>query len=286
MKKIEKITINSIKKFKNRNRKITALTAYDYSTAKILDEAAIDIILVGDSLAMVALGHETTHPVTLEDMLYHTKAVSRGVQRALIIADMPFLSYQAGLNEALNNAGRFIKEAGAHAVKLEGGYEHIIEVTKRCTESGIPVLGHLGFTPQFLLTIGGYNVQGKNLEVTEKILEQAHRLEEAGTFGLVLEMVPEESAKTITENINIPTIGIGAGRFCSGQILVTDDITGKYGDFTPKFARKYADVASVVREAVTSYKNDVLIGDFPSDVEVFKLDEDEKKRLAMLKPEK
>ncbi len=267
--KTEKITVSAIKKHKAEKKKITALTAYDYSTAKILDEAGIDIILVGDSLAMVALGYETTHFVTVEDMIYHTKAVSRGAKRSLIVADMPFMSYQADLKDALINAGRFIKEAGATAVKIEGGCDHIVEVTKRCSESGIPVLSHLGFTPQLLYSIGGYHVQGKTPEATEKILKQAIELEKAGAFGVVLEMMPEESAKTITENLNIPTIGIGAGRYCSGQILVTDDIIGKYSDFTPKFVRKYADIHTIVKNAAINYKNDVIEGSFPSESEIF-----------------
>lgn len=280
---MKKVTINTIKNNKLENKKITALTAYDYSTAKIIDESGIDIILVGDSLAMVALGYETTHYVNMEEMLHHSKTVARGAKKALVIADMPFMSYQSDIKDALVNAGKFIKEAGVDAVKLEGGYDHIINVTKRCVESGIPVLGHLGFTPQFLLTLGGYKVQGKNMDALEKILEQAFELEKAGAFGLVLEMVPEECAKIITEKINIPTIGIGAGRYCSGQILVTDDITGKYGEFTPKFARKYADLASVVKNAVKSYKNDVQKGAFPSEDEIFKLDEEEKKRIENFK---
>ena len=221
---------------------------------------------------MVALGHKTTHAVTVEDMLYHTKAVSRWVKNSLIIADMPFMSYQADETTAIYNAGRFIKEAGAEAVKLEGGYDTIINVVRRCTEAGIPVMGHLGFTPQFLHTIGGYFVQGKDIEATELIIEQARKLEEAGAFGIVLEMIPEESAKIITESINIPTIGIGAGRYCSGQILVTDDILGKYSDFTPKFARKYADLYSLSKQAVMQYKNDVLTEGFPADSEVFHLE--------------
>lgn len=269
MKKPEKITVNTIKKHKAEGKKITALTAYDYSTAKILDESGVDIILVGDSLAMVAQGNETTHPVTVDEMIYHTKAVARGTKRALIVADMPFMSYQADLKDALINAGRFIKEGGAHAIKLEGGNDHILNVVRRCTECGIPVLGHLGFTPQFLYTLGGYNVQGKNVEALEFIKKQAIGLEKAGAFGIVLEMMPEEAAKNITEAINIPTIGIGAGRFCDGQILVTDDIIGKFTDFTPKFARKYADVYSVIKNAVISYNNDVINGQFPDKNETF-----------------
>lgn len=260
---------NNLKKAKQEGKKITALTAYDYSTAKILDESGIDIVLVGDSLAMVAQGHETTHPVTVEEMIYHTKIVSRAVKNALIVVDMPFMSYQADLKDALVNAGRFIKEAGAHAVKLEGGYEHMLIVTRRCVECGIPVLGHLGFTPQFLYTLGGYKVQGKSEETLEFIKKQALELQKAGVFGIVLEMIPEVAAKIITESLEVPTIGIGAGRYCSGQILVTDDIIGKYSDFTPKFARKYADVHSVIKNAVISYKNDTINGRFPDDNEVF-----------------
>jgi len=274
-----RITITTLRKHKKESRKITALTAYDYSTAKFLDEAGIDIILVGDSLAMVALGHESTHAVTMDEMIHHTKAVTRGAKRALVIADMPFMSYQIDEKTAACNAGRFIKEAGATAVKLEGGSKQIINTIQRLTEAGIPVLGHLGFTPQFLHTLGGYSIQGKNLESTGKIMDQACAIQEAGAFGIVLEMVPEESAKLITENIDIPTIGIGAGRFCSGQILVTDDILGKYSDFTPKFARKYTDLASIIKQAVIQYKEDVLTGSFPAESEIFKLSEEERMRL-------
>lgn len=264
-----KITITTIKNKKLNGEKITALTAYDYSTAKTLNEAGIDIILVGDSLAMVAMGHETTHPVTVDEMIYHTKAVTRGANRSLIVADMPFMSYQADMKDALTNAGRFIKEAGAHAVKIEGCSEYIVSVVSRCQECGIPVLGHLGFTPQFLHTLGGYQVQGKTSDKLELIKKQALELEKAGAFGIVLEMMPEDAAAHITEVLTIPTIGIGAGRKCSGQILVTDDIIGKYSDFTPKFARKYADIHLIVKNAVESYKNDVICGDFPNDNEVF-----------------
>ena len=273
------ITVNSIQKFKQEGKKITALTAYEYSTAKILDNSGIDIILIGDSLAMVALGYKTTHSVTVDEMLLFTRAVTRGTERALVVADMPFMSYQTDKKTAVRNAGRFIKEAKAGAVKIEGATKLTCKIIKQCVESGIPVLGHLGFTPQFLHTLGGYNIQGKNLEATEMILNQAKLLEEAGAFGVVLEMIPEESAKIITESLDIPTIGIGAGRYCSGQILVTDDLLGKYKDFTPKFARKYADLASVITDATKSYIKDTVNGDFPSDNEVFKLNEEERERL-------
>lgn len=272
----KQITINTLQKYKSEGKTITALTAYDYSTAKMLDESGIDMILVGDSLAMVALGHKTTHSVTVDEMIHHSKAVSRGVSSSLTVADMPFMSYQVDETTAVCNAGRFIKEAGVSAVKLEGGSERIINTIKHCVESGIPVLAHLGFTPQFLHTLGGYNIQGKNLETTKKILQQAKMIEQAGAFGIVLEMMPEESAKIITDNLNIPTIGIGAGRFCSGQILVTDDILGKYDDFKPKFARRYANLSSIIKQAVTDYKEDVIAGSFPAESEIFKLNEEEK----------
>jgi len=279
MTKSVQISLQTLQKYKKEGKKITALTAYDFSTAKIIDRAEIDIILVGDSLAMVALGHDTTHKVTMDEMLVFTKAVSNGVKRAMIVADMPFMSYQTDKKEAITNAGRFIKESGAKAVKIEGASDYTLDIIKHCTESGIPVMGHLGFTPQFLHTIGGYFLQGKNSENTLKIMHQAQALEKAGAFAVVLEMIPEESAKFITENLNVPTLGIGAGRFCSGQILVSDDILGKYSDFTPKFAKKYADLAGEITKAVTNYKNDVLAGNFPSDNEVFKLNEEEKKNL-------
>jgi 3-methyl-2-oxobutanoate hydroxymethyltransferase len=279
-------TVGTIQKYKNENRKITALTAYDYSTAKLMDEAGIDLILVGDSLSMVALGNTTTHPVTVDEMIHHTKAVARGVERALIVTDMPFMSYQTDMTTALTNAGRFIQEANAQAVKIEGCSNHILSVVKRCVEAGIPVLAHLGFTPQFLHTLGGYKIQGKNLEATEQILKQALALQESGVFGVVLEMVPEESAKLITDKLDIPTIGIGAGRYCSGQILVTDDILGKYTDFTPKFARKYVDLASLTKNAFNEYKEDVISGKFPSTNEVFNLNEEELNKLRSIDAEK
>ncbi len=276
---MKKITINTIIKYRNENKKITALTAYDYSTAKYADQAGVDIILVGDSLAMVALGYETTHAVTVDEMLHHSKAVVRGTQNALVVADMPFMSYQIDKKTAIENAGRFIKEAGVSAIKIEGGSKFIVDIISHCTSIGIPVLGHLGFTPQYLHTLGGYNIQGKTLEATQELFEQAKALEQAGAFAIVLEMVPEEVSKYITEKINIPTIGIGAGRYCSGQILVTDDILGKYSDFTPKFARKYTNLSDIMVEAFENYKNDVESMSFPTESEIFKLSEGEKNRL-------
>lgn len=275
---MKKISVKTIQKLKDEGQKITALTAYDYSTAKYLDESGVDIILVGDSLAMVALGYDTTHAIGMEEMLVFTKAVAKGSPRALVAVDMPFMSYHTDLATAVKNAGEMIK-IGAKAIKLEGGGKYILEVVERCVQSGIPVIGHLGFTPQFLNTLGGYNVQGKSYAATLEILEQAKELERAGIFALVLEMVPEESAKYITDNLNIPTIGIGAGRYCSGQILVSDDIFGKFCDFKPKFARKYGDLSLLIKNCATQYIKEVQSNNFPSDEEVFHLSEEELRQL-------
>lgn len=275
---MKRTTIKTIQKLKNDGQKITALTAYDYSTAKYLDEAGVDIIMVGDSLAMVALGYETTHSIGMQEMVVFTKAVTRGTKRALVTVDMPFMSYHASLDEAIKNAGEMVKY-GAKAVKIEGCNKHTLEVIERCVQSGIPVMGHLGFTPQFLNTIGGYNIQGKSYAATLEILEQAKQLENAGVFAIVLEMVPEESAKYITDNLSVPTIGIGAGRYCSGQILVSDDIFGKFSDFTPKFARKYGDLSLLIKNCATQYIEDVKNGKFPSEEEIFNLPEEELRQL-------
>lgn len=272
------INVNSFMKFKQQNKKITMLTAYDYSTAKMLDEAEIDGILVGDSLSMVVLGNENTMTVTTDEMAIFTKAVAKGTKYALVVADMPFMSYHASIEEGIKNAGKLI-QAGAKAVKIEGGSNYIAELVKRLTQAGIPVVAHLGFTPQFINSFGGRYVQGKTAENTRKILEEARKMECAGAFALVLEMVPEESAKYITENISIPTIGIGAGRYCSGQILVVDDILGKYSDFTPKFVKKYTDIYTIIKSAVQEYISDVQRGLFPNEKHVFNLDEAEGKKL-------
>lgn len=279
---MKKISVNTIKKYKREGQKITALTAYDYSTAKYLDEAGVDIVLVGDSLAMVALGYETTHAIGMEEMLVFTKAVAKGATRAMVAVDMPFMSYHASVSEAIKNAGEMIR-VGARAIKIEGASDYILEVIERCVQSGIPVIGHLGFTPQFLNTIGGYNIQGKSYAATLEILEQARKLEKAGVFAVVLEMVPEESAKYITDNLTVPTIGIGAGRYCSGQILVSDDVFGKFSDFTPKFARKYADLSLLIKNSAEGYVKDVREGKFPSEEEVFKLTEEEIRQLEIHK---
>lgn len=277
---MKKISVKTIQKLKNEGQKITSLTAYDYSTAKYLDESGVDIVLVGDSLAMVALGYDTTHAIGMDEMLVFTKAVARGAKRALVAVDMPFMSYHASLEEAVKNAGEFIR-IGAKAVKLEGANDFILNVVERCVQSGIPVIGHLGFTPQFLNTLGGYNIQGKSYAATLEILEQAKKLEKAGVFAIVLEMVPEESAKYITDNLTVPTIGIGAGRYCSGQILVSDDIFGKFCDFTPKFARKYGDLSLLIKNCAKEYVKEVQNGKFPSEEEVFKLSEEELRQLEI-----
>ena len=271
-------TVSSFQTLKNNNEKIAMLTAYDYSTAQVLDKAEIDAILVGDSLAMVVLGHENTYNITIDEMLIFVSAVARGAKNSFIIGDMPFMSYNLSVAQGLENAGKMIK-AGANAVKLEGCNDHIINLIKRCTESGIPVLGHLGFTPQLMNALGGHKIQGKTSDKIEAILESAKKLEEAGCFGVVLELMPADSAKYITENLNIPTIGIGAGVNCSGQIVVIDDILGKFTDFTPKFVKKYANLHDDIMKGVLAYKQEVKEGLFPSEKESFELNKEEKEKL-------
>lgn len=276
------ISTHTLQKYKQSGRKIVALTAYDYSTAKMLDQAGVDLILVGDSLAMVALGHKTTHAVTVEEMLHHTKAVTRGVENAFVVADLPFMSYQVDLTQAITNAGRFIKEAEAQAVKLEGATELNIEIITRLVGMGIPVMGHLGFTPQSIHGLGGTRVQGKKAEEAVKLMKDAVALQDAGVFSLVLEMVPAFVAKLITEKLTIPTVGIGAGNACDGQILVTDDLLGKYTDFHPRFVRRYAEFSKDSQKAVANYANDVMNQTFPSDEESFSLAKSEEDELLEL----
>lgn len=276
----KKITVNTIQKYKNNNEKFSVLTAYDYSTAKYLDEAGIDIILIGDSLAMVALGYETTNEIGTTEMEIFTRAVAKGAKNSMVITDMPFMSYHKTEAEAVENAGKMIK-AGANGVKIEGATDYILKVIKHVTQIGIPVMGHVGFTPQFLNAIGGYNIQGKSYEATLEILEQAKRLEEAGVFSIVLEMVPEESAQYITEHLRVPTISCGAGKYCDAQVLVSDDLFGKFSDFKPKFARKYGDMKSLILDCASKYNYDVKNGNFPNDNEVFKLNDDELRQLKI-----
>ena len=243
------------------------LTAYDYSTAKILEEAEIDGILVGDSLAMVALGYENTYNITLDEMLIFVRAVRRGAKKSFIVCDMPFMSYQASIEEGIRNAGRLIKEGGADAVKLEGGAEYA-ELTAKLVRSGIPVMGHLGLMPQSVNTMGGYKVQARTEEAVAKLISDARALESAGAFCIVLECVPESAAKAVTESLTVPTIGIGSGKFCSGQVQVLHDLLGLL-DFRPKHAGRYAEVGSIVREALRSYCEEVKSGTFPKEENIF-----------------
>ena len=279
---MKKITAKYIKELKSKGEKFSALTAYDYSTAQVLEEANIDGILVGDSLAMVALGYENTYNITIDEMLIFVKAVSKGAKNSFIIGDMPFMSYNLSVEQGLENASKMIK-AGANAVKLEGCNEHILSLVKRCVESGIPVLGHLGLTPQLMNTIGGHKIQAKTAESAEQILECAKKLEDAGVFGIVLELLPAVSAEYITRNLKIPTIGIGAGAGCSGQIVVTDDITGKFTDFAPKFVKKYANLHDTVLNSVLEYSKEVKEGLFPSTKESFDIAMEEREKLNAAK---
>ena len=267
-----RITINQIKEMKQKGEKITMLTAYDYTTAKIVDEVGIPLILVGDSLGMVVLGYESTIPVTMAEMLHHTKAVVRGTKQAMVIGDMPFMTYHISVGEALKNAARFIQECGAQAVKLEGGVT-VAEKVSRIVDCGIPVMGHIGLTPQSIHQFGGFKVQGKNPQAAAKLLEDAQALEEAGAFAIVLETVPTPLATLITQRINIPTIGIGAGIGCDGQVQVINDILGSFTDFVPRHAKQYAKLVDIMSNAVTEYYNEVKAGSFPTDKQSFSMDE-------------
>ena len=268
------ITPLKIQKMKKEGIKIAALTSYDFSTAKYADEAGIDLILVGDSVGQVVLGYDSTTKVTLDDMKVFTRAVVNGAKNPLIVVDMPFMSYHTGVFEAVKNAGELIR-LGAGAVKIEGGFDYIIDTIKQMTKSGIPVMGHLGFTPQYINVLGGHFVQGKNLKNTIEILEAAKKIQDAGAFSLVIEMVPDVCAKYISENLEIPVIGIGAGKYTDGQILVVDDVLGKFDGFSPKFVRKYADIKTTIKNAVSSYVKDVKEQTFPEINESFQLKEDE-----------
>ncbi|GMQ65241.1 3-methyl-2-oxobutanoate hydroxymethyltransferase [Vallitalea sp. AN17-2] len=267
------VTTQTIRNKKKNNEIITMLTAYDYPTAAILDEAGIDIILVGDSLGMVILGYENTTEVTIEDMLHHVKAVSRGSKHSLIVADLPFLTYHTGKYEAVRNAGRLVQEGKANAVKLEGGTE-VIKQTKAIINAGIPVMGHIGLTPQSINQLGGYYIQGKSEEKAKKLLEDAMALEEAGAFAIVLECIPTELAKLITEKVEIPTIGIGAGSDCDGQVLVTNDILNLYSNMVPKFVKQYANLQDEIIKAASNYIRDVKQKAFPSKEHVFHIKQD------------
>ncbi len=265
---MNKITVKDILQKKKEKRNITALSTYDFPFAKLVDESEIDIVLVGDSVGMVSLGYSSTLSVTMREMIHHTKAVSRAVKRALVVADMPFGSYQDSTNRAVRNAKRFVQEAQAHAVKLEGG-QRVINQAKTIVQAGIPVMGHLGMTPQSVTQLGGYKVQGKLKKEADAILKDALLLQKAGAFAIVLECVPVKLAKRITKKLKIPTIGIGAGPFVDGQILVLHDLLGFQSGVHPRFVRRYADLDRVIRTAISGFRTDVLNGKFPSREESF-----------------
>jgi 3-methyl-2-oxobutanoate hydroxymethyltransferase len=264
----EKVTVPQIVKMKQAGQKIAVLTAYDYSFARILDDAGIDILLVGDSVGSVVQGQESTLPVTLEEMIYHTRIVARGRKRALLVADMPFLSYQVSVEEAKRNAGRFLSEGGAEAVKVEGGVP-VLKTIEAIAQMGIPVMGHVGLTPQSIHRFGGYKVQGKEKEAREKIMRDALAVEEGGAFSIVLEGIPLDLAEEITRRLSIPTIGIGAGIHCDGQVLVVHDLLGLFDAYTPKFVKRYADLKTVMADAVKRFITEVRDGNFPDDEHSF-----------------
>lgn len=268
----QKFTIQSFKAAKAKGERISMLTAYDYTTARLLDEAGVDSLLVGDSLGMVMLGYENTLRVTMDEMIHHTKAVSRGTQRALLIGDMPFLSYHVSVEEAVRNAGRFVQEGGAQAVKLEGG-QAVIDKIRAITKAQIPVLGHLGLTPQSVNVFGGFKVQAKDIETARQLIDDALLLQDAGVFGIVLECVPDGVAKLMREKLEIPTIGIGAGIHCDGQVLVVQDLLGLYRQMRPKFVKTYANLGDEVVAAVSQFIQEVRDGQFPLPEHSFHMDE-------------
>ena len=267
-----KNTVLTLQKQKEEHDKIVMVTAYDYTTAKIMDEAVVNTILVGDSLGMVMLGYEDTLSVTMEDMIHHGAAVARGAKNALVVVDMPFMSYQTSVYDAVVNAGRLMKEGRANAVKLEGGVSVCPQI-KAITDAGIPVMAHLGLTPQSINAFGGFKVQGKNEAAARKLIDDAKAVEEAGAFALVLECVPAKLAKIISEQLTIPTIGIGAGAGCDGQILVYQDMLGMFSDYTPKFVKRFAEVGSVMKEAFANYIKEVQAETYPAEEHTFKIDD-------------
>jgi len=266
-----RVTITEIEEMKPKKEKIPMLTAYDYVTAKMIDEAGVPSILVGDSLGMVMLGYESTIPVTMDEMIHHTKAVVKGARRALIVGDMPFMTYNISIPDALRNAARFIQEGGAQAVKLEGG-EDVADTVRRLVGCGIPVMGHIGLTPQSVHQLGGFKVRGKGLEEARKLLNEAHILEEAGAFAVVLECIPAPLSKLITQKLAIPTIGIGAGPDCDGQVQVISDLLGLYTDFVPKHAKQYARLAGEIKSAVSTYVSEVKSRGFPTMEQSYTMD--------------
>ena len=270
----KKVTTLTFRQKKERGEPITMLTAYDYPTAMAVDKAGIDSILVGDSLAMVVLGYENTLPVTMEEMLHHARAVARGAKSALLVGDMPFMSYQVSVEEAARNAGRFLQQGGMDAIKLEGGRERA-DAIRAITGAGIPVMGHIGLTPQSVHQLGGFRAQGKTASAAKRLLEDAQALEEAGAFSLVLESVPARLAEVISKHISIPSIGIGAGTGCDGQVLVTHDLLGLFDRFTPKFVKKYTNLHETMHKAFTDYIDDVESKRFPAQEHTVEMSDEE-----------
>lgn len=280
-----KVTINSIQEKKQQGTPITCLTAYDYATSRLVDQAGIDMILVGDSLAMVVLGYENTLPITVDEMLHHCRAVRRGVKRALVIADMPFASYQVDEKPAVKNAARFLKDGGAEAVKIEGG-EKRVSLVHRLLDAEIPIMGHIGLTPQSVHMMGGYRVQGKTMSGVERLVKDAVALDRAGVFSLVLEGIPREVARMVTEEVSCPTIGIGAGPDCDGQVLVLHDILNLTDRQPAKFVRQYADAGALITEAVSRFKSDVEARSFPADGESYHLPRETQAALESIRARK
>ena len=271
-----KMTIPDIQRKKQEGRKITLLTAYDYPSGRLIDEAGVDIILIGDSLAMTVLGYESTVPITMDEMVHHAKAVKRGVKYGLIVGDMPFMTYNIGEKETVRNAGKFIKEGGCGAVKIEGGIE-MAAIVKTLVKAGIPVLGHIGLTPQTATQLGGFKVQGKDAKSAQRLIDSALALEKAGCFAVILECVPDKLAKLITEKLEIPTIGIGAGVYCDGQVLVTNDMLGLFDRFVPKFVKQYVKLSGHILSGMKQYKEEVEKGIFPDEEHSFTIKEEELK---------
>ena len=276
-----RITASDVRDMKKRGQKIVMMTAYDYPSGRLVEQGGADVILVGDTLGMVVLGYDSTVPVTMDDMVHHTKAVVRGTQRALVVADMPFMSYQTGWQEAMANAARLLKETGCGAVKLEGGVRSA-ETVAKLVEAGIPVMGHIGLTPQSVNQLGGFKLQGKTPAAAVQLMHDAQALEQAGAFAIVLETIPAPLAEMLTQRVSVPTIGIGAGVHCDGQVQVFHDLLGLFDAFTPKHARRYADAGALIRDAVSRYAADVRAGAFPTARESFKMDP---AALAELRPE-
>ncbi|MDD4602162.1 3-methyl-2-oxobutanoate hydroxymethyltransferase [bioreactor metagenome] len=273
-----KLTLPQFQQMKEQNKKFRMVTAYDYTFASIVDRSPIEMILVGDSLAMTMLGYDSTVPVTMDDMIHHTKPVVRGAKNTFIVADMPFGSYNTGVNDAVRNANRIMQEGGADAIKLEGG-ANVADVVKALVSGGVPVMGHIGLTPQTATQLGGFKVQGKDAEAAKKLVEDALCLQEAGAFAIVLECVPSPVAQMITEKLSIPTVGIGAGPYCDAQVLVIHDLLGLFDRFTPKFVKKYAELNKPILEALNQYADEVADGSFPAPEQSFGMKEEELKRL-------